>query len=304
MEVELANGPVSWGVDFPDAPENPPYDAVLDGVAAAGYRWVELGPYGFLPDDPHRLRAQLASRSLQVTASFVFAPLARDHDSLRAAAERVSDWIAAAGGRFIVIIDAVNEDRGRTAGRSDAAPRLGDAAWARLRDGVRMSVEIARERGLRPVIHPHAGTYVEFADEIDRLLADAPALELCLDTGHAAYAGIDPDDLYRRYAARVPYLHLKDVDPDVLERVATEGLGFWEAIASGVFCPLGTGVVDFAALRESLAANGFEGWAMVEQDTDASQPGDPVADAIASREFLQQMGIATADPRIESRSAQ
>lgn len=286
--VRLATGPVSWGVDFADAPDNPPWPAVLDGIVRAGYAGTELGPLGYLPEDPARLREELAARGLSVAGSFVFQPL---HDPGRldevlAVTRRTCALVAGVGGRHLVVIDLVSEQRAATAGRATAAPRL---AGDRLAASVRAVAAVAREEhGLVPVLHPHAGSYVEFADEIDALL-DATDLALCLDTGHAAYAGLDPVELYRRYADRVPYLHLKDVDPAVHARVSE--LDFWQAISAGVFCTLGAGVVDFPALAAALGERGFDGWATVEQDRDAASDGDPVAELIASRRFLASTGL-------------
>jgi len=195
--------------------------------------------------------------------------------------------ITAAGGRHLVVIDLVAPERERTAGRADAARRLTPPEWDALVAGVRAVCAVAEaEFGLRPVFHPHAGSFVEFADEIERLLTAVPRLGLCLDTGHSAYAGIDPVELYERFADRVTYLHLKDVDPGV----AAQGLPFWEAIAAGVFCRIGSGAVDFAGLARAMARHGFDGWATVEQDRVAGN-GDPLADVRAGREFLREVGL-------------
>ena len=69
MSVRLATGPVSWGVDFADAPDNPPWSEVLDGIAGAGLEWTELGPLGYLPADA---APELARRGLRLCGGFVF----------------------------------------------------------------------------------------------------------------------------------------------------------------------------------------------------------------------------------------
>jgi inosose dehydratase len=152
---------------------------------------------------------------------------------------------------------------------------------------LRRAARRAAARGIRAVVHPHAGGYVEFEDEIERLLADAPELGLCLDTGHALYAGIHPGALIRRHAARLQHLHLKDVAPAVLER----RLGFWDAVRAGVFCPVGDGLLDLAATRRALADAGYGGFATVEQDRRPESPGDPVADLRRSVRRLRAAGI-------------
>ena len=65
MGLRVANGPVSWGVDLPDKPGAPPWEEVFSEISEAGYRWCELGPVGYLPDDDERVRAELDARHLQ-----------------------------------------------------------------------------------------------------------------------------------------------------------------------------------------------------------------------------------------------
>ena len=263
MRLELATGPVCWGVDFAGDPSNPPPAEVLAGAAAAGYARLELGPLGYLPDDP----------GIAICGGFVFEPLhdPRRLDEAERTARATSRRVAELGGGFLVIVPAVAGERARTAGRADLAPRL--RRTADLRRAVGRVAEIARAAGLCPVLHPHAGTYVEFEDEIEPLLDIA---DLCLDTGHLAYAGIDPAEAARSWRPR--YLHLKDVD------LALAGPDFWGSVAAGAFAPLGAGSVDLAAVLAALAD--YEGVAVVEQDRRPGA-GDPVADLRASREHLE-----------------
>lgn len=297
MAVRLATGPVCWGVDFADAPANPPWSRVLDEIASSGIPAIELGPHGYLPGDPDLLRRELCRRRLVVAGSFVFEPLhdPRRLDRTLEVARQTCRLIAAAGGRQLIVIDLVDPDRVATAGRAAQAPRLGAAAWDQLMQAIAMVGEVAaREFGVRAVLHPHVGSHIEFEDEIERALADlsATGIGLCLDTGHCAYAGIDPVALYRRHAGRAEYLHLKDADAEVLARVHAEGLGFWAAIDAGVFCPIGSGCVDFAALGAALREGGFDGWATIEQDRQAGRWADALGDVVAGREFLELIGLA------------
>jgi inosose dehydratase len=277
LALELGTGPVSWGVDYADAPENPAWEDVLDGIAAAGYRWTELGPLGYLPS---HVAPALAAHGLGVTAGFVFEPL--HVPTLRraavATARDVAERVAALGGRFLVIIDAVSPRRARTAGRSEAAPRLDRDGVGSVRAAVGEIAAVARDNGLRPVLHPHAGTHVEFEDEIEPLLDLA---ELCLDTGHCLYAGADPVAMFELWADRIPYLHLKDID------LARREDDFWASVRAGAFRPLGHGDLDLGGLIRALERAGFSGWATVEQDRVPG--GRPVADLIASREAVEAL---------------
>ena len=61
----IGTAPDSWGVWFPDDPKQTPWERFLDEVAESGYKWIELGPYGYLPTDPARLAEELKARDLQ-----------------------------------------------------------------------------------------------------------------------------------------------------------------------------------------------------------------------------------------------
>ena len=295
MGLRVANGPVSWGVDLPDKPGSPPWEDVFTEIAEAGYKWCELGPVGYLPADDDLVRAELESRGLGVAGSYIFQPL-HDDDLLEDIADITHGTcrrIAGLGGKFLVVIDMVSDERGATAGRSAVAPRLDGAAYEVLLKGLRQSARIALEHGLTPVLHPHAGSYIEFEDEIERVLDDTAddGLQLCIDTGHFAYAGVEPVRFLAEHRDRTPYLHFKDIDPIVHHKVVSDGVAFFDAISLGVFCPVGQGVVDFNALAAELK-NGFDGPGTIEQDRDFRSPTTPLEDAKASLDYLRGLGLA------------
>jgi inosose dehydratase len=276
--IRLAGGPVSWGVDFADDPANPPYTQVLDGLEAAGLRYLELGPAGYLPP------AALEGRPLHAIGTFVFEDL-QDRTATLSATVAALDAIAATNGELLVVIDRPSPERAHMAGDGARAPRLGERAFARLAGVVTEVAERAVLRGVSPVLHPHAGGHIEFDDEIDRVL-DATGIALCLDTGHALYAGGDPAELIARHPPA--HVHLKDLDPAIHAR----GLPFWEAVRAGVFCPIGDGALDLEQVRDALA--GYDGYATIEQDRRADSPGSPADDLRRSVERF------TASPRTPS----
>ena len=88
MAIMIGNAPCSWGVEFADDPRNPSWQRVLDECAAAGYKGIELGPIGFMPEDPSRLGDALAARDLTLIGGVVFRPFhdkAQWHDVVDAA---------------------------------------------------------------------------------------------------------------------------------------------------------------------------------------------------------------------------
>ncbi|MGV1049658.1 MAG: TIM barrel protein, partial [Solirubrobacterales bacterium] len=197
-----------------------------------------------------------------------------------AVSARACRAIAAAGGSVLVIIDSPSPKRVASAGRAEAAPRLDAAGWGRLVEAIARISEIARGAGLRPAVHPHAGGYIEFEDEIERLVEETD-FDLCLDTGHLAYAGTDPARALRAYGSRLAHMHLKDVDREVLGEVRSRGLDFWQAIEREIFCPLGEGVVDLDAVGAAVEEIGYDGFATIEQDR-VPGTGSPLRDLEAS----------------------
>jgi inosose dehydratase len=296
MTIAIGNAPCSWGVEFAGDPRNPPWTRVLDECRDAGYRGIELGPIGYMPEDPAALGDALAARALTLIGGVVFRPFhdPAAWDAVKDAAVRTCKSLSAHGARHLVLIDSISPRRAPTAGRPAEAEQMDAAEWAgftgRLRDVAAMG---AQDYGLTVSIHPHAGGFFDFEPEIELLLGaiDAELLKICLDTGHSHYAGFDPVPFLRRHMDRVAYVHFKDIDPHVRENVVAARTGFYEACAQGVFCNLGQGMTDFAEVRRILIEAKYDGWCTVEQDCDPAGRTSPVADARANREYLRSIGF-------------
>ena len=294
--MKIAAGPTSWGVDYAEALDNPPWPEVLDGIVEAGYKALELGPVGYLPERPEVLHQELAQRGLEPAGTFVFDALhdADELERISELAQRAARLVAGVGGAYLLIIDHTTPERAATAGNSARARRLDDDEFAQLAFAVRTLAQVAASHDLRAVFHPHVATYVEFEDEVERLLDAIPheTVGLCLDTGHSLYAGIDPCAYLIRHRERLDGLHLKDIDPLVRGVALADGLSFEEAVAAGIFCPLGSGALSLTDLKDVLTTIGFDGYATVEQDRDPQAQRSAVEDARASLAALRQVGIA------------
>lgn len=293
VDIELAASPTTWGVDFAGNPQNPAWDRVLDEIQASGVRSLELGPVGYLPEDPQVLGPELEARGLTTAGTFMFQPIyddAREAEVLDVA-RRTSELVSALSGRFLILVDQPTDMRVATAGRESAAHRMDGNARERYVERIRRIGDVAGEHGLRAVFHQHAGTNVEFIDEVEFLFEAVghDSLGMCLDTGHLAYAGIDPLQAIDQFAGRIDHVHFKDVNPRVLEQARAEGWDFWQAIAAGIFCPIGEGIVDFGGVITTLSAIGFSGTATIEQDRPPASSTDPLADLRASITHLEPL---------------
>lgn len=255
-------------------------------MALAEYDSIELGPFGYLPTDARQLAGELERRSLSLAGG----TLSGDFDApdgwpeMRARTASVCDLLQHFGAQYVVILDR---------GFTDGPFELDATGWACIRDNLHRLGEYTANRGIQAVFHPHADTTIQYEPEIERLLelTDSNLVSLCLDVGHHAYAGGEPVSFYRKHHARIPYLHLKDVDPLVTQRARTAGLTMSRAVADGAFVDLGRGCVDFVGLKHATDEVGYDGWGIVEQDMYPAPFDKPLPIARHNRAFLRACGI-------------
>jgi inosose dehydratase len=307
MDISITTAPCCWGVDDVRNPNLPPWERVLDEAAAAGYRGLELGPYGYVRLDLDRVSAALKARGLSIIAGTIFDDLVspenrenllRQTDEICALVRRLPQVAPFARQRFptpyLTVMDWGHDERDYAAGHSQLAPRLSGAEWGGMVENIKAVADLARTRyGLRAVIHPHAGGYIEFEDEVRRIADDIPQeiAGFCLDTGHTYYAGMDPVETLEAYADRLDYIHFKDIDRRKFDKVMSRHIRFFEACSEGVMCSIGRGCIDYPAIRSALDRIGYEGFITVEQERDPRNAGGSLADVKASRDYLRSVGF-------------
>jgi inosose dehydratase len=284
--ARLAGAPISWGVcEVPGWGLMLPAERVLAEMASLGLRATELGAIGFLPQDPAAVRGALAAHGLELVAGFVPVVLhERWFDATRAAAEDAAALLAGAGAEVFVAA-AVTD--------FDWSPRiaLDAAAWDRLAAHLADLEALAARHGLTLALHPHVGTLVETAADVDAVLARSD-VGWCFDTGHLLIGGVEPADFARRHGERIVHVHLKDVDAALAARLNAGELTLVEATQAGLFRPLGQGDAGIAEALQQLDRSDYRRWLVLEQDTaiTGAEPPvgrGPILDVKASIEFLQ-----------------
>ena len=304
--MRVASAPVSFGVDevlMGDAwmPEPVP---MLDWMVDIGYAGTELGPPGFLGDGAE-VQDRLSSRGLALVGSFIPQHFSRA-EKVEADRAILLDQLrliraaTPAGSRPLAILsDHFDEpDRIAFAGRIAKHPEtwLSPARFGTLIDNLHRVAEICRAEGLEPVLHPHAATYVETADEIARVMdrIDPSILGLCLDTGHFRFGGADPAKSVADYGDLVRHVHIKDCKTSVIDDVERAGEGLPDALKRGVFCPLGEGDADIPAVIAALRSRAYSGWLVVEQDQALGTSDTPQSVVAGQRSNLEYLrGLLT-----------
>jgi inosose dehydratase len=268
-----------WGLQLP-------VDRVLSEMAALGLTATELGPQGWLPTDGSAVRAELDRYGLRLVGGFVPVVVHElDLSATRESARRAAEQLAVAGAD--VFVAAAVQD-----GDWSAPVPLDDDGWRRAGAHLRELADMVAGVGLTLVLHPHVGTLVESAADVERALAhtDVP---WCFDTGHLLIGGTDPVRFVRDHADRIGHVHLKDVDASLAERVRGGELSLVQATQMGLFRPLGDGDARLDEVVALLDHIGYARWLVLEQDlaitgTEPPVDGGPALDVARSIEFLSK----------------
>jgi inosose dehydratase len=292
--IRVGSAPDSWGVWFPDDPQQVSPEQFLDEVGAAGYEWIELGPYGFLPTDPSQLRDELDERGLRLSAGTVFEHLHRP-DSWDAVWDQVRDvaaLTAAVGGSHVVVIPEMWRDPA-TGAVLENRELTHEQWWKKTTDLTRLGQAMFGEYGVELQFHPHADSHVATEQQTIRFLEDTDPefVNLCLDTGHISYCGGDNLNIIDAHPDRIGYLHLKQVDPGVVDKVHDQDIPFGEAVKLGAMIEPPLGVPDLPPLLEKIQALGTDIFAIVEQDLYPCPVDVPLPIAQRTRKYLGGCGI-------------
>lgn len=249
--------PIIYGGRLSEEPE-----AVLDEIAASGYRGVEapnlFGRYG-----EATVKRWFTDRGLVIPATHTGYGAVADQDQLNS----TLDFLESVGGRYVIC----SGTKDQTAAGYDASAETFNQAG-----------EACRERGLRFLYHNHDWEFKPLDDAgdggargIDRLLAgtDPELVGLNIDVYWVTLGNDDPETFIRRHADRGGYFHFKD--------------GYRDDDGKPVFLPLGQGKVDLARALAAARAVGCH-WVTYEQDR---HDGSPVEALQASRDCLRSLGV-------------
>jgi inosose dehydratase len=289
----MATAPVNWNNDdIPGWRPSEGFPDLLDRMAEAGYRATEyddkIGP------EPSIVGVEAAKRGIELCGFYQWVNLL-DRDVFQSQVPGIVDrlqQLGELGCRHLIIADRLRPERDAIAGR---VPRDGSASLSP--DDYRLLSELADELArtaqsldFSTHYHNHVGTYVETPEEVETLATamHGSLVDFCFDTGHFAYGGGDALHFIERHGGSIGHLHLKDVDAGVLATAKASGISFRDALRNVVFAPLGHGSARIADIVGRLAATGFDGWIVIEQDTCI---GDPTETARANLDFVR--GVLT-----------
>ncbi len=290
-KVRLGIAPIAWtNDDMPDLGKENTFEQCVSEMALAGFTGSEVG--NKYPKDPEVLKKALDLRGIQICnqwfSSFI---LTKPMDEVEAECRNQLAFLKAMGSKII----GFSEQSYSVQGQMDT-PIFGhkyvlnEIEWEQLCAGLNYLGKIAKEEyGISLTYHHHMGTVVQSAEETRRLMegTDPRYVSLLFDSGHFAYCGEDPLEMVKTWIGRIKHVHLKDIRPDVVEKVKNENLSFLQGVRLGAFTIPGDGCIDFDPIFKVLEEADYEGYMLVEAEQDPAI-ANPLEYAIRARRFIAE----------------
>ena len=289
--VKLGIAPIAWtNDDLPELGGENTFQQCVSEMALAGFTGSEVG--NKYPRDPAVLKPMLELRGIEIcNAWFSTFLISKPYEETEVEFEKHVAFLAAMGAKVVGVSEQSYSTQGiQTQPVFEGKYVMNDAEWEALCQGLNKLGKLSLEKyGVALTFHHHMGTVVQYGDETERLMAgtDPNYVNLLFDSGHFAYCGEDPVEMVTRFARRVKHVHLKDIRPDVVNRVRQERLSFLEGVRQGAFTIPGDGCVDFDPIFKVLAESGYEGYMVVEAEQDPAK-ANPLEYAIRARKFIRE----------------
>ena len=298
--VKIAGSTITW-IEF--GPKGivwkVPEEEALSQIAQAGYEGVPVGPEG--GRSAQETVAELAKHGLKPAPGYLGASfwdkgkqsqILEQAKSLAKFTREIGCtelYVAAEG--FNNYTTARGKTRTQIAANVRPEDAMTEAEWSQFASALNRVGEITLKEGVKSCFHNHVGSTIETRAEIDRLfsMVDRSLVFQGPDIGHLAWAGADPVQFCRDYADSIKTMHIKDINPAVMQEGVKKGWDYGTFSAHGIFAEIGEGMVDFPAMFGVLKNAGFQGWVVVE--TDVTTKPTPLESATISRKYLKSIGL-------------
>jgi inosose dehydratase len=273
-KVKIGIAPIAWtNDDMPELGKENTFEQCISEMALAGFTGSEVGCK--YPKDVNVLKKALALRGLQIASAWFSAFLTTEpYEETAEEFIQHRDFLHAMGANVIVVSEQGHSIQGKPdIPIFEGKYYLNDTEWRQFAEGLNKLGKLAKEKDMKLVYHHHMGTVVQTTEEIDRLMSmtDENLVYLLFDSGHLAYSGESLIAILKKYVNRIKHVHLKDVRPEIREKVKQEKLSFLQGVRAGAFTVPGDGYIDFGPIFTVLAENDYEGWLLVEAEQDPAK---------------------------------
>jgi inosose dehydratase len=291
LNVRVAAQPIIWSNDdFHDLGGKTTLEQCLREMKEAGYKGCELGHK--FPKDAKKLTSILKEFDLQLVSGWHSTYLAsrnlreETHDF-----QSHLDFLQNMGSRVVIVAECtgrVYNEAGRPLTWEFSEETFGDREWLKITAGLEEFAKMSSDRGMKLVYHHHMGTGIQNLQQIDRLMNETKEIFLLGDTGHLAFAGENPVEVFKKYKSRLGHVHLKNIRPEIIRRARLDRWSFDRSVREGAFTVPGDGGLDFKPIFALLNEINYEGWVVVEAEQDPLK-ANPLEYATKGRQHIQSI---------------
>lgn len=288
-KVKLGIAPIGWtNDDLPDLGGENTFEQCISEMALAGFKGSEVG--NKYPKEPEVLKKALELRGLEICnqwfSSFL---LTKPFEEVEQEFRKQLKFLKAMGAKII----GASEQSYSVQGLQKTPVfghkyKMNEDEWHIFCEGMNRLGKIAAEDyGISLTYHHHMGTVVQNDDEVEKMMdmTNPQYVNLLYDTGHFAYCGFEPLKMAEKYADRIKHIHLKDIRPEIIEKVKAENLSFLDGVRLGTFTVPGDGSIDFKPIFEVFEKKAYEGYMLVEAEQDPGR-AKPLEYAIKARKYI------------------
>lgn len=292
-KIKIAAAPIIWtNDDMPELGGEIPFEQCVSEMALAGYVGCEVG--NKYPRDTNMLKEALALRGLEICNQwFSYELTTKSLSENQKNFADLLDFLEEMGAKVIGGGETGNSCQGKMDVPVFTGKGMleGVAAWKDYCGKLNELGKMAHDRGMKLAFHHHMGTAIQTMEETSRLMegTDPRYVWLNYDCGHFTFAGEDAVKALEKFLPRTAHIHLKDVRPQILQKVHEENWSFLKAVKEGVFTVPGDpeGCIDCDALFGVLKKSDYQGWIVVEAEQDPAK-ANPLKYAKIAREFIRE----------------
>lgn len=290
-KVKLGIAPIAWtNDDLPDLGAENTFEQCISEMALAGFTGCEIG--NKYPKDAETLKKALDLRGIKVcNAWFSGMFTAEPYEKVIKDFIAHRDFLYEMGARVIGVAEVGNSIQGLDEPIFDNKPVYTDAQWEIVIKGFNEMAQLAEEKGMKVACHHHMGTGVQTKEEVEKFMEMTnDNVYLLFDSGHFYYSEGNENvglEILKKYIHRTAHVHLKDIRPEMVEKVKSEKLSFLDGVRLGTFTIPGDGCLDFDPIFKILEENDYEGWMVVEAEQDPAI-ANPFEYALKARKYIAE----------------
>lgn len=240
---------------------------ILDTIKKSGFNGVEaeVCMLSSFYEDPSLLQEALAMRGLELAALTLALPWLQMEETKeeQEEADRLFRYLKQFPQTKLILVQLPGDDRANL--------------MERQRNGLSCVNAVAKrayESGIISAYHPNSpeGSVFRTAEDYEIMFSglDYRYVGYCPDSGHIAKGGMDVMRVFQNNGPQIRHVHFKDISTDQQWRT------------------MGQGVIDHGGIVKLLRNTGYEGWIMVEEESDQAE-ADPDQATVENGKYVNDV---------------